>query len=95
MDAILQETTIRRRRQKLNAMSSGSGLGGVYDGMMGRIQGLGEEKARLGMAALMWISHSERPLKVNELCHALGVETGSPGLDGDNVPSIGTLLACC
>ena len=47
------------------------------------------------MATLMWISHSERPLKVDELCHALGVEIGSPDLDSDNIPSIGILLACC
>jgi len=34
-------------------------------------------------------------LKANELCHALGVRIGSADLDDDNVPSIGTLLACC
>jgi len=43
----------------------------------------------------MWISHSERPLEANELCHALAVEIGSPNLNADNVPSIGTVLACC
>jgi len=47
------------------------------------------------MATLMWISHSERPLKIDELCQALGVEIGSSDLDSDDVPSIGTLLACC
>jgi len=47
------------------------------------------------MAALMWISHAERPLKADELCHALAVEIGSPDLNTDNLPSIGTLLACC
>jgi len=45
--------------------------------------------------ALMWITHSERPLRVAELCHALAVEIGSPNLNGDDVPSIGTLLSCC
>ena len=34
-------------------------------------------------------------MKVDELCHALGVEIGSAGLDGDDVPSIGTVLSCC
>ena len=95
IDAILQETTIHRRRQKLSTMTHGLGLGGAYGGMLSRIKGQGGEKSRLGMAALMWISHSERPLKVDELCHALGVELGSMDLDGDNVPSIGTLLTCC
>jgi len=63
--------------------------------MLGRIKGQGGERSRLGMAALMWITHSERPLKPDELCHALAVEIGSPNLNTDNVPSIGTLLACC
>ena len=43
----------------------------------------------------MWISHSERPLKSDELRHALAVEIGSPNFNTDNVPSIGTMLACC
>jgi len=47
------------------------------------------------MAALMWISHSERPLRADELCHALAVEIGSPSLNTDDVPSVGTVLSCC
>jgi len=76
-------------------MTDGPGLGDVYDATLGRIKGQGGEKARLGMAALMWISNSERPLRVDELCHALAVKIGSPNLDADNVPSVGTLLASC
>jgi len=95
IDAVLQEITIHRRRQKLNAMTGGLGLGDAYGATLDRIKEQGGEKARLGMAVLMWISHSERPLKANELCHALAVEIGSPHLNSDNVPSIGTLLACC
>ena len=95
IDAILQETTIHRRRQKLNTMTDGLGLGDAYGATLDRIKGQGGEKARLGMVTLMWISHAERPLKPDELCHALAVEIGSPKLNSDNVPSIGTLLACC
>jgi len=76
-------------------MTDGLGLGDAYGATIDRIMAQGGEKARLGMAALMWISRSERPLKVNELCHALSVEIGSPNLDADNVPSMGLLLACC
>ena len=76
-------------------MTDGLGLGGAYGATLGRIKGQGGEKARLGMAALMWISHSERPLKADELRHALAVEIGSPNLNTYNVPSISTLLACC
>ena len=47
------------------------------------------------MATLMWISHSERPLNVDELCHALAVEIGSSDLNNNNNPSIRTVLGCC
>ena len=76
-------------------MTDGLGLGNAYSATLDRIKGQGGEKSRLGMAALMWISHAERPLNPDELCHALAVETGSPNLNADDVPSIGTLLACC
>ena len=95
IDAVLQETTIHRRRQKLSAMTHGLRLGDAYEATLSRIKGQGGEKARLGISALMWISHAERPLNAGELCHALSVEIGSPNLNADNVPSIGTLLACC
>ena len=67
-------------------MKNGLGLGGVYEATLGRIKAQGEDKARLGMAALMWISHSQRPLQVSKLSHALAVEVGSTDLDADNVP---------
>jgi len=94
IDAV-QETTIHRRRQKLSAMTDGLGLGDAYGATLGRIKRQGGEKARLGLAALMWISYAERPLKASELCQALAIEIGSPNLNIDNVPSIGTLLARC
>ena len=92
---VLQETTIHRRRQKLSSMADGLGLGDAYSTTLGRRKGQGREKARLGMAALMWISYAERPLNANELCHALAVEIRSRNFNVDNVPSIGTLLTCC
>ena len=95
IDAILQETTIYYRRQRLNAMTDGLGLGGAYGATLGRITGQGGRKAKLGMATLMWISHAERPLKPDELCHALAVEIGSPDFNADNIPPIATVLACC
>ena len=50
---------------------------GAYDATLIRIKGQGEEKSRLTRAALMWISHSGRPLGIDELCHALGVKIGA------------------
>ena len=51
--------------------------------------------ARLGMAVLKWISHSRRPLKVDEICHAMAIRIGSNGLNNDDIPAISTLLECC
>ena len=62
---------------------------------MERIRAQDEEKAKLAVATLTWVSHAQRPLLVDELCHALAVETGAADFDPENVPSIGTLLDCC
>ena len=76
-------------------MQDGLGLGDGYDLTLERINAQDEEKAKLAMAALTWVCHSERPLQVNELCHALAVEIGATDFDPDNVPAIGTVLDCC
>ena len=95
IETILQEVTLYRRRQKLSAMKNGLDLGGAYEAMVGRIKAEGGEKARLGMTVLMWISHTRRPLQVDELCHAIAIRIGSNDLDNDDIPTILTLLDCC
>ena len=62
---------------------------------LGRMRGPSGRKARLGMSALMWISHLEQPLKSDELCYAIVVEIRSPNFNTDNFPSIRTSPACC
>jgi len=47
------------------------------------------------MATLMWISHSERLLQLDELFHTLVVEIGSTDLNAAKIPSAETLLSCC
>ena len=76
-------------------MAKGLGLGGAYDTTIRRIKAQEGDRARLGMDALMWISHSERPLNVDEICHALAIETGSTEMNAKSVPAIRTVLSCC
>ena len=76
-------------------MTDGSKLRDVYDATIARIKAQNGDKSRLGMAALMWISHAERPLQADELCHALGVELGSSDFNSGNIPSMSTLVSCC
>ena len=76
-------------------MTEGSELGDVYEATIKRIKAQAGDKSRLGMAALMWISHAERPLKADELCHALAVKLGSTDFNARNIPLISTLVSCC
>jgi len=94
MGTVLEDATIYQRRKTLDRMSRGVGLEDAYSETLSRIQGQGGNKRKLGMEALMWISHSERPLKVPELCHALAVEPGTTELNLHNAASIRTLLSC-
>ena len=57
-------------------MGDGLGLGNAYGATLERIKTQEGEKAELAMTTLMWICYSERPLRVDELCHALAVEIG-------------------
>jgi len=94
VDAILSELTLHQRRKKLDEMTKGNGLGDAYAATLSRVQAQPRSRSKLGMQVLLWISHSERPLLADELCHALGVEEGSSDLNIRNIPRIETLLAC-
>jgi len=95
MEAILGEVTIRQRRKKLDEMIQGNGLGDAYTATLTRLKAQKGHRSVLGLKVLMWVLHSERPLRTQELCHALGVEIGSADLDPENVPALRTLVASC
>ena len=95
IEAILGEATIRQRRKRLQRLTQRDGLHDAYTETLARLKGQKGNTAALGMNVLMWVLHSERPLQVDELCHAMGVEIGSADLDPENVPALRTLLPCC
>jgi len=76
-------------------MTNSLELGDVYGATIERIKAQDGDKSRLGMTALMWVSHAERPLQADELCHALAVQLGSTDFDVGNIPSISTLVNSC
>ena len=76
-------------------MKDGVDLGGAYEAILGRIKAEGGEKARLGVAVLMWISHSRRPLHLDKICYDIAIRIGSNHLDNDDISTISTLLDCC
>jgi len=76
-------------------MQHGLGLGDAYGATLDRIKAQGGAKARLGMDVLMWITHSRRPLREDEICHAIAIQIGSDDLNRGDIPTISTLLSCC
>jgi len=95
IDAILGEVTVRQRRKKLKQMAQGNGLSDAYMATLSRLKAQKGYRSVLGLKVLMWVLYSERPLRSEELCHALGVEIGSEDLDPENVPALRTLVASC
>ena len=95
IEAILGEITISQRRKKLKEMVRGNGLSDAYTATLTRLKAQKGNRPRLGVQALMWVLFSKRPLQTEELCHALGVETGSAELDPENIPGLRTLLSSC
>jgi len=95
IDAILGEMTIRQRRKKLDEVKRGNGLSDAYTATLTRLKTQERGRSTLGLKVLTWVLYSERPLREEELCHALGVEMGSVDLDPENVPALRILLASC
>jgi len=73
----------------------GVDLDNVYDQTLRRIREQEGDRSRLGVEVLMWVSHAERPLRIDELCHALAVEIEETDLDLENVRQQDTILGSC
>jgi len=95
IEAILGEVTIGLRRKKLEEMARGGGLSDAYTATLARMKRQKGNKPVLGLKVLKWVLYSERPLRAEELCHALAVEMGSLDMDPKNIPALRTLLSSC
>lgn len=67
----------------------------TYDGTMKRIEDQPEHKRTRAKQVLMWISCAMRPLTVEELRHALGVELHTRQLDRKALPVESLLTPVC
>ena len=75
--------------------ATGVDLDSVYAQTLQRIREQRGDRSRLGMKVLMWVSHSERPLRIAELQHALAVHMENTDLDPENVRSEDMVLGSC
>jgi len=96
INAILGETSLARRKKMLReVVTIGVDLDNVHDQTLRWIRKQEGDRSSLGMEVLMWVSHAERPLRIDELCHALAVEIEETDLDFENVRSQDTILGSC
>jgi len=87
-------TTISQRRKALEALPAD-----LYDSFQGVITRIREcpraGQAKLGVRVLMWLHFAYRPLKLEELQHALAVEKSHTEFDMENIPPRKALLDSC
>jgi len=96
IEAILGQTSVAGRKQMLRQVATtGVGLDSVYVQTLQRIREQKGDRSRLGMEVLMWVSHAERPLRIDELCHALAVDLRLTDLDPENIRRQDTVLGSC
>ena len=96
IEAILGETSLAKRKEMLRKVATtGVGLDSVYAQTLQRIREQRGGRSQLGMEVLMWVSYAERPLRIDELCHALAVDLQSTDVDRDNIRPQDTVLGSC
>ena len=98
IDRICVARTIKRIKSALTSMPRE--LDDLYGETLKRIQGQPGEDGALGMRVLSWVTHTRRPLSVEELRHGLAVEYDedeeSPDeFDPDNLLSSRSLVDVC
>jgi len=75
--------------------TTGVDLESLYSQTLQQIKEQRGDLPRLGIEALMWVSHAEQPLRIDELCHALAVDMEMTDLDPQNIRLQDTVLGSC
>ena len=75
--------------------ATGLDLDSVYSQTLRRIETQEGDRSKLGIEVLMWVSHSERPLRIDELQNALAVNLETIDLDPENIRSEDVILGSC
>jgi ankyrin repeat protein len=93
LDHLGNQINVRKLREALDVLPSK--LDETYASAMTRIQGQVPEYRDLALRTLSWISSASRPLRLEELLHALAVEPGDKGLDEDDSITESLLVTVC
>ena len=84
-----------QRKMLQTVTTAGVDLDSVYGQTLQQIKEQKGDRPKLGMEALMWVSHAKRPLQINELCHALAVDMEATDLDPQKIRLQDTVLGSC
>ncbi|KAG2419366.1 hypothetical protein HFD88_004162 [Aspergillus terreus] len=90
---VLREPTAGHMEDSLSSL--GRDLPEIFRTTVSRIQQLPEGKRRLGMTALMFLSHVQRPITVHELVDILSVQLGQTTVRPKHRPLPRIVLECC
>jgi hypothetical protein len=93
MDSLVGKLRTADVRKALNRLPNK--VDESYDDAMERIEQQDEERRTLAKQALMWITHAFRPLDVEELQHALAVESDVTVLDPEAIVPEAILISVC
>ncbi|MCJ1307667.1 hypothetical protein MMC25_001315 [Agyrium rufum] len=90
MVQLCNQSSIKRVRTSMKALPTG--VFAFYDSAMQRIDDLPEDDRQLAIRALSYVFCARRPLTVDELRHALGIEVGDTELDETAFPEAAILF---
>ena len=93
MDILVHLPTKRAVRKALKTLPTS--INDTYTEAWNRVQAQRSPQAELGRKILLWVVHAVRPLRMQELRHALGVEEGDEELDGEGLIDPAALTSFC
>jgi len=95
-DSLLDKRTPKEIKTTLANLPNGSAaLDDAYGEAIQRIEGQLSGDCERARKALSFITYTERPLTIAELCCALAVEPGASELDPENIPDVDDLVSVC
>ena len=93
MDILVHLPTKRAVRKALKTLPES--VNDTYTEAWNRIRAQPSQQAELGKRILLWVVHAVRPLRVQELRYALGVEEGDEELDTEGLIDPAALTSFC
>ncbi len=93
LDRLAKKTSVRNLRKALKELPSK--LDDTYRDAMTRVKHQDKEHYHLALRTLSWISKAKRPLKVQELQHAVSVERTDRDIDDESLVSTALITSVC